>query len=702
MKYACSIRRLSENPLEVVFSTSKIVFSEGLVDAMWVGRYWSADCRPKAPSDAWCEPAFDLEIDGTRIPSGWFLGRTPDRIAQQGDLTHHLVRVVAEKPRVEVGIHTVLDGTPIVRRWLDVRNASERALAITGILPWAMRIWAHKSYRDHPPKGPDRPFALGYFTRDDWSYEGWFGWKELEPGSTIVRCDKGQGFNDPFFILLNRATGEHWICHLAWSANWVMDFQRDEGPGRSCESLRFGIGPHATDPQRVILPGETVGSPSVHLGCVSGDLDTAVQAMHEHIRGSVLPKMRSDRSFRIQYSVPGDQGYPLGSPGGLDERTLLDNVDLAAALGAEVFIVDAGWWDVAGDWTPSRSRLPRGLEPVIERARSKGLLFGLYAEIEGGRGNWTESRIHQEHPDWFGPKNILDLGRREVAEYVEGELTRLIETYHLDLFRLDYNPLFTLEGPSTERWGYDENNYWRYYEAFYSMFDRIHRRYPDLILQQAAAGGARNDLGTSGRFHETYLTDGLRVPHVLQVYSGQTLALPPEAFVIGLGADGGSSKGRPMNLDTNLRTIFTLSTPWVFAGMVAPSLKELSLKSRERFLHYAAIYKRFIRPLLPYCRVFHHSPVSSRGGVESSPWFAMEYASTNRDKAWAILVRMGPSPDDEYVLRPRGLDRGRSYTTILDGTGETIMVDGMRLAQSGLAIRLEEVGASELILFESR
>jgi hypothetical protein len=49
--------------------------------------------------------------------------------------------------------------------------------------------------------------------------------------------------------------------------------------------------------------------------------------------------------------------------------------------------------------------------------------------------------------------------------------------------------------------------------------ERLGAKYLDMILQQAAAGGGRNDLGTSGRFHETYLTDGLNMPRVLQNFS---------------------------------------------------------------------------------------------------------------------------------------------------------------------------------------
>jgi alpha-galactosidase len=271
-----------------------------------------------------------------------------------------------------------------------------------------------------------------------------------------------------------------------------------------------------------------------------------------------------------------------------------------------------------------------------------------------------------------------------------------------------------------------ENNYWRYYEVFYDLYERLQKKYPQLILQQCAAGGARNDLGTASRFHETYLTDGLSIPRELQIYSGLTLGLPPEIFVILHGADGGIGMGKPNNLDTILRITYTLSTPQVFVGAVAPSVEELAPQRRERFQHYASLYKQFIRPLLPTCRLYHHEPANAHGGVESSPWFTMEFAAPDRSKGWATIIRMRNGPGDMFVhkygnevvndpvattsplwqaehyrFKPHGLDPARTYRLTFDSLGTSVTMDGLRLIQEGIELQLENVGMSELLLFEA-
>ena len=80
----------------------------------------------------------------------------------------------------------------------------------------------------------------------------------------------------------------------------------------------------------------------------------------------------------------------------------------------------------------------------------------------------------------------------------------------------------------------------------------------------------------------------------------------------------------------------------------------------------------------------------------------MEFASPDRRKGWATIVRLRDSDSDIYRLRPRGLDPAKTYRVTFDSLGTTVTVDGLRLVQEGLSIRLESVLASELLLFEAQ
>lgn len=670
---------LSEGDAHSVrFSSGNTVCLEALVEGKWILQFRSGDGRIPMPNELWTDPAFLLTVDGAPINENLTWAGAEQSETPGG--RHVLVRLRNEDAGIDVNVHTALDGTLVMSRWLEVTNRSQQPRALNWVSPWAGRL----------SRGSD--FRLGRFTKDGHSFEGWFQWEPLPMWTSTFTSLKGQGHDAPFFVLRNDGTGEHFIANLEWTANWKMEFSRDlKG------IVTFQFGPLADAPLRIIAPGETVTSPAIHLGHVSADLDTAVQGMHEHIRRSVLPPRSKDTFGLIQYVLPADLGFHTP----FDETSARKCVDVAAAIGTELFILDAYWWDVTCDWYPSATRFPNGLEPLIEYVRSKGMRFGLYMEPEGGRGNIRESRVAAEHPEWLAPKDTINLAIPEARAWVESEIVRCIEQYDLDLFRVDYNAEETGGGLTSVQLVMPENNYWRYYEACYAMYGRIRQRFPKLVLQQCAGGGARNDLGMMRYFHENYLTDGLSIPKEHMSYAGQTLAFPPEQFTVLHGATGHISPGYPENFDTILRTSYTLGTPQIFSGIVAPSLEDLTPVRRDRYLRYAAIYKDFIRPLLATCRMYHHAPVSDTGGVEDGSWFAVEFAGADRTKGWATIVRTGSAGPGTYVFRPRGLDLEHRYSVRIDSLDCEMDASGADLMQ-GIPVRLDAMSMSELLLFEAK
>ena len=692
---------------EVRFTSDRTVYLESLHEGMWSGRYWNSNGRINWPFELWTQDVFQIEINGEPVSSNWQWVNAEELAKTGHGARHSVIELSNPTFSLTVKVHTLLDGTPVITRWLEITNASDQPIALTGISPWSSRFWANPGIKFTPEDLKD-PFKIGYFTRDGWACDGWFEWKPISTGQKIeIESKRGYGYDEPFFIVQNRATGEHVICNLGWCTNWYAEFNCDQleperhpfGDILAAQSyLNFNIGPLADDALRVIAPGETTSSPKVHLGVVAGGLDAAVQAMHDHTRRFVIPKLDPDRLYRIQYLAPGDQGY-MDEHGDLAKSALFANIDLAAAIGAELFILDCGWFKSRGHWIPSPQRFPDGLDPIVDYCREKDLLFGLWTEPERISENPV---ITEKHPDWLMPHGNLDLTKPSVAAYVESELQRQIDEYHLDLIRIAYDTHYTGEGAEYLRHGIAENNYWRFYEVFDDIYTRIHVNNPDLIMQNCSAGIGRGGIGMVGRFHEAYMTDGLWFPHILMIYSGRTLAFPPEIFNIAFGAVREQALGRPENFNTFLRCQFTLCLPQLFAGMVAPSLDKLSEEHLERFRHYAGIYKTFIRPLWPTAKVYHHEPVNRDSQVDTSPWFAMEFCTPDRSRGWATIVRMGQTQDNAYRFKPKGLDSGKTYRVTFDSTASTITIAGWQLIRDGLAIPLETRISSELLLFESK
>lgn len=62
----------------------------------------------------------------------------------------------------------------------------------------------------------------------------------------------------------------------------------------------------------------------------------------------------------------------------MNEKRILEDVDIAHELGVDVFVVDVSWFRQTGDWIVDEKRFPRGLGVVRERLRRHGMKMGLW------------------------------------------------------------------------------------------------------------------------------------------------------------------------------------------------------------------------------------------------------------------------------------------------------------------------------------
>jgi alpha-galactosidase len=695
---------------EVRYTSGKVVYVEALAGGCWVGRSWTAEGHAEGPSKPWDDEAFGIRLKDTPTPQtipgkslsrGWEWVSASELPRTERGARHAVVELSNSIMPITLKVHTILDGTPVLTRWVEIRNDASKPVALTEVFPWSGRLWSGKA-----------PIALGHSIRrevhfDMGGFEGSFGWTALRPGTNGIENDRGLTWEDPYFILRNDSRGEYFFGQLAWPVNYLMEFQKGDG-------LTFKIGPTSVNALRVIGPNETIATPAVHLGYVKGDFDDAVQAMHDHVRRSVLPARKPGRSYLIEYLFPEDQEFTVVRGHAYNEVSVRKAFDVAAAAGVELVIVDGPTWCSSyGNWLmPDPERFPHGLDPLRMYAHKKGLLFGLYAEPEGGRdafcsiegetciGGWDESQVFRQHPDWFFQPmrgSILNLSIPEAAAYLEAEISRIIDHYLLDLYRHDFNGIERGQGSETVRGGFIENDYWRHYEAFYGISRRLREKYPNLILQQASSGGARSDLATVAHWQEHMSSDLAWHPDIYQMQSGFSVFLPPEIIVFPHGMAGPDQPDRT----TMLRGAYCLgNTPMIFNGMLPKSLEEFKREDREGFLHYANLYKTFIRPMLATTRVYHHAPVNATGGVATGNWLAMEFTSPDRTKGWATIIRLSKTETGDYLFTPKGLASGKRYRITFDNSGETRAVEGDALMRDGVAVRPTPSVASELLLFE--
>jgi alpha-galactosidase len=124
-------------------------------------------------------------------------------------------------------------------------------------------------------------------------------------------------------------------------------------------------------------------SPWFHAAEVKGTLDDLADTYRTFLLRHQAPAAAASRRPRVFYNTWNAQerekhwhGRPYLAP--MNEPRMLAEIDAAADLGVETFVIDTGWYDKTGDWRVSRERFPRGLDPIRQRLDRHGMELGLW------------------------------------------------------------------------------------------------------------------------------------------------------------------------------------------------------------------------------------------------------------------------------------------------------------------------------------
>lgn len=206
--------------------------------------------------------------------------------------------------------------------------------------------------------------------------------------------------------------------------------------------------------------------------------------------------------------------------------TLAEIATRAAALGAERFVLDDGWFGrrdddttSLGDWTVDRSKWPQGLHPLIAHVHSLGMAFGLWFEPEMVN---PDSDLFRAHPDWMlGPRDqvtgrfqmVLNLALPEVRENLFQQISAILSGYPIDYIKWDHNRLLPLVDAAQAR-------------GIYDLLARLRAAHPGVEIETCASGGGRIDAGILAHTHRVWLSDSNDALERLRMQHDAALFLP--------------------------------------------------------------------------------------------------------------------------------------------------------------------------------
>ncbi|MBP1996583.1 glycoside hydrolase family 36 protein [Paenibacillus eucommiae] len=453
------------------------------------------------------------------------------------------LEIVLEDEGLLVTVHyQMFNDIPVLRSWTEITNSANTPIgleyvssfALTGIAKEGSSSWEAKSrlhvahntwhgelqWRNNtlPELGLTRANAsslkrLSYSTSGTWSSEG------LLPMGCFENVERGTAL----FWQIEHNGSWHW--EISDMANHL--YLQLSGPTENENHWWKSIG-----------PGETFVSVPVAVGIVEGAFEQAIGELTRYRRATRRPNVDN-----VQLPVIFNDYMNCLFADPTTEK-ILPLVDAAAEAGCEYYCIDAGWyadgewWDEVGLWQPSQTRFPGGLKEVTDYIRFKGMVPGLWLELEVMGVHCPLADTVGD--DWFfmrHGKRVIDHGRyqmdfrnQEVVKHADEVIDRLVKEYGVGYIKMDYN---INAGIGTEvKADSFGDGLLQHNRAYLQWVDRVFERYPDLVIENCASGGMRMDYALLSRHSIQSSSDQTDYRKYAAIVAAAPTAITPEQCAV--------------------------------------------------------------------------------------------------------------------------------------------------------------------------
>jgi len=570
-------------------------------------------------------------------------------------------------------VYACYAGSPTIEAWTRIASSGGEGTPLTDLVAWRMTMpLGHVRWL-----GGLRGDSAGGTVEDTFVVAD----RDLNPDE---RIDLGAvGRSSETYVPLVVVTGDRdeFFGGLMWSGSWHAALERADA--RLRVTLDFpGI---ATE----VTPSRALELPHAFFAINTRSNTDESGALHQFI----IRGIRHGRPF--QPLVTYNTWFIYGTT--INEDAMVAEIDAAASLGVELFVVDAGWYLGAGEtsdfdfesglgsWQADPDRFPSGLASLSDYAHGVGLKFGLWVEPERVALS-TVDQPGLAHEPWlasrggeYGSADVAQicLARREARQWVLDRLVALIEQVHPDYLKWDNNGWINCTRADHGH-GPDDGNL-AHVQALYGLLDELRRRYPDLMIENVSGGGARIDFGMLAYTDVAWMDDRTSpARHVRHNIEGLTFAFPP-AYLLSflIDADGEPVAGAAdLPLLTRSRGAGILGLTYR-AELLDPLTAALLAIQINEYKGYRDTIARANASLL-----------TLQTPYDESGWDVLQELSD--DGATALIFAFKAEVDDgRLVVRPRGLLPGVEYdVTSVDlgllgsERGGVLMQDGIELNHS--------------------
>lgn len=521
-----------------------------------------------------------------------------------------------------------------------------------------------------------------YNSNGTWSGENNIRVQKLKCGTIAYESRKGiSGHgNSPYFIVGQdecEDSGKIFFAVLEYSGNFKVAVNKD-GFGVT----RAVIGVNEFDFSYTLKSGCEFVTPNVHFGYAES-LGEMSNTLNSFARKNIFPKQFADEVLPVLYNSWEATGFDIDTQG---QKKLADK---AKQIGAELFVVDDGWFgerkdDYAGlgDWYVDREKFPNDLTELVEYVNSLGMDFGLWLEPEMVNEN---SDLFRKHPDWtyhydtrkaseLRHQLVLNLTKPKVHEYVFNCFDELLSKYNIKYIKWDMNRPFSEVG--AENLENEKMLWFLHVRSVYDVVDRLKGKYPHVQFEACASGGGRADWGSFRHFDQVWTSDNTDALDRIYIQKGFSLINPTKPMRAWVTDTGNASMD------------FKCKIAMQGALGIGCNLTKISQEDLQTIKENVKLYKK-IRKTVQFGDRFRLMD------LDRDELSAVQYVSEDKSESVVFTATPGTRFMHNYFnIFLKGLEKDKKY--ILDFGDKKVIKTGAYLMNVGVEKKYSGKFVSEI------
>lgn len=656
-------------------------------------------------------PAFGLQTVGEKAiaitqPDGnMSLDLAVDAVTQYTSKDGEITEVLLKDKIYPVWVkqyYKAYKGTDVITTWVEIINNGKKPVTLYQFASAYLPMFRGDNWLTH--------------FHGSWGAEHTMDEEKLTNGQKVIANKDGlantETDNPSFMLSLDgrpqEESGKVFGGVLAWSGNYKLKLDVRN------TALNIIAGMNEESSQYILEPKETFVTPEFAMTYSTNGKGGVSRAFHHWARQYKMNQ--GDKPHDILLNSWEGVYFKVNQKG-MDEM-----MEAFSAMGGELFVMDDGWFgnkyprnagnSSLGDWEVCKEKLPEGIEGLLASAKKHQIKFGIWIEPEMAN---TKSELFEKHPDWImkidnrllstsrgKTQVVLDLTNPKVQDFVFGVVDNLMTKHpEITYMKWDDNSSLMDYGSFYLPKNKQSHLYIEYHRGLMKALERIRAKYPELVMQLCAGGGARVNYGLLPYFDEFWTSDDTDALQRIYMQWGVSNFYPAIAMASHVSADKNHQTGRRIPLKFRFDV--------AMSGRLGMEIQPKDMNDVDKTFAQRAIaaYKE-IRPMVQFGDLYRLVSPYDDKGVSS-----LMYVTSEKDKAVFYAYKISHFINMVIpVVRMNGLDPSKNYRLVdltpvdkekpcvLNGkviSGKLLMEEGIALKEllkseySSLALELQAI-----------